>query len=914
MAFCWILSYFNSLAQSSIHHYQYNQVVSPYQEISGGTLLGNTSIDEQVFNNSTTGTGGTVTDIGFPIGFNFVYNNQSYSRFAVATNGYIKLGNGSFPITGSVAAAFTQTFDTLGLKQIIGAMHGDLEGQMGSSLRFQTIGTAPSRELVVQWKKFKFWATTGPDSISFQIRLFETSNQIGFCYGNILRNETDKVVSVGMIGDRRNEALMRRARIDSSETWQTSSINFSPNTKCDFRTAFKPVNGLKMYFYGLPPIPDDLALVGIKFSDALSFGCAGTATEPLSLIVENRGTNPQSISLYGLWVNGVNQGTNALGFSPPLEPGERRTVPLSQTVNMANTGIYQITAYTSLANDTGAYQNNDTAKVTKQIFSPASIPAAPIRNLSEFAGKGWSFYQGRNKPQKSGTKFQTLNYYYSPTYAVYISAFPPLNDTIQEWVVSPAYQPAVGQILKFRASITYFDTITAVPNIDDDRLSVLITTDCGVTWQNLLTLNQASIGAGQLSNNKIGYSIPISATTPFQVAFHINNNATNPTNGYYFHLDDITMSLGNAFDLSARSVQVVGLGATGCTQTTFPVQVWIKNVGDSAIGSTPVRLRVNANTPLNQTFTFNPALGSGDSAMVTFANVSLPPNNTYKLLATVVYPNEDGFSSANDTSATSVYYLGSANPMTLPVSIDFNAFPTGIPAGWLVEQGSFLDFRVRVRGIVSSRSLSANLNYSNQSSLAIMPLTGALPANQVLTYFVRFVNDNGATFFFGPNDSASVWVSDNCGGSFTRLQTLKAGNPVGIGAFASTAIDLSAYEGKSISIKFEVFMNRSDFTGAWMDVDNISIAPNVSVSPKLLADAFQVFPNPAKDKVEIRIPNGIDHGFVRLVDMNGKTVASDSWNMTRKEVTFSTLYYPSGIYLIQMGNEAGVISKKLVIE
>lgn len=901
-------------SQSSLHQYQYVQTIGTYEEISGGTILGDIDIDEEVFNNNTAGESGPITNIGFPIGFNFVYNNQSYDRFAVGTNGYIKLGNGTFTITNSVSTAFTQTFgDTNGLKQIIAALHGDLEGQSGSTLQYRTIGTAPNRQLVVQWRKFMFWNTIGADSLNFQIRLKEGTNAIEFCYGNIVRNSTDKLVSVGMNGNTMSEAIMRRARLDSSETWQSSSASYSPNAKCDLRTAFKPLNGLKMLFYGLPPIENDLAVLGIRFRAELDFGCPGTATEPISLVIENRGTNPQTAALYGIIVNSSAPSLNALDFTPALQPAERRTVLVNQTINLTNPGAYHILAFTSLPNDTGSYRGNDTARVSTHLFSPVQLPSAPIRSLADFPARGWKFYQGRISPRKPGTKFVANNYFYSASAAVNVSAFAASTDTIQEWLVSPTYTPANGQILKFRAAITQFDTTSAVNSIDDDELQIRISTDCGTSWQTIYTVNQAVVASGGLNNVKRGFSVPINSPNPFQVAIFFTNKATNPTTTYYLHLDDITVSLGNAYDLAARLVLPQGIGATGCSQSTFDVKVQIKNTGDSIISATPARLRVNGNAPINQNFSLTPPLMPGDSTLVTFTGVSLPPNNAYRLTATVLHPQEDGFSSNNDTASTSFVYLGAANPLSLPASIDFNTLPSGqVPANWFCEQGSFLDFKVRVRGLLSSRSLSTNLNYSNQSSYAVMPLTGTLPSNYGLTYSIRMNNDNGATFTMGSNDSVTVSVSDNCGASFTRIQRIDFQSPVGFGAYAPTLVSLDAYSGKNISIRFDAYMNRTDFTGAWVDIDNIGISPVGAAAHLEMAHAFQMNPNPAKDKINVSFSKETPLQFVHIYDLNGKCLQSESWTDGATDRMIDIKNLSAGMYLLQAGNAEGFVTKKLV--
>src|SRR6187455_1408014 len=60
----------------------FNSSGSTYSPVSGGTVLGTTTNDEQVFIGTTAGTttfsSGAASGTGFPIGFNFIYNGVTY--------------------------------------------------------------------------------------------------------------------------------------------------------------------------------------------------------------------------------------------------------------------------------------------------------------------------------------------------------------------------------------------------------------------------------------------------------------------------------------------------------------------------------------------------------------------------------------------------------------------------------------------------------------------------------------------------------------------------------------------------------------------------------------------------------------------------------------------------------------------
>ncbi|MCS7027480.1 MAG: T9SS type A sorting domain-containing protein [Bacteroidia bacterium] len=196
----------HNTATAQVNNYAFTQTLGTYTPITGGTLLGTGpgQVDDHLFFNAN-GTGndgstGSGTGPGMPIGFPFVFNGQVFNNFAVCANGYIKLftgsgsqtiGSGFFgvptnyfpPLADNVFAASSSNFDN-----IIGGFVTDVLAQSNGTLRYQTIGTAPNRVLVVQWTNVGFWRNPSPppaESFNFQIRLYETSNNIEVVFGTV---------------------------------------------------------------------------------------------------------------------------------------------------------------------------------------------------------------------------------------------------------------------------------------------------------------------------------------------------------------------------------------------------------------------------------------------------------------------------------------------------------------------------------------------------------------------------------------------------------------------------------------------------------------------------------------------------------------------------------------------------------
>ena len=197
--------------------YTSSQLNSTYSSVSGGTVLGTTSSDDQLFITNTTGANPTQTAAGFPIGFTFYYNGASYTRFGVSMNGYIMLGNlptfvmpaygsGNFGLPASGTINVNNGIALFANSNIISALNYDLIGQAGSTLQCITTGTAPSRVLTVQWSGVTSFGKTG--NFNFQIKLYE-ANTIEFCYGSFTHDATLEDARVGLYGSSNADFLMK---------------------------------------------------------------------------------------------------------------------------------------------------------------------------------------------------------------------------------------------------------------------------------------------------------------------------------------------------------------------------------------------------------------------------------------------------------------------------------------------------------------------------------------------------------------------------------------------------------------------------------------------------------------------------------------------------------------------------------
>ncbi|MDZ4181372.1 MAG: hypothetical protein U1B83_00745, partial [Candidatus Cloacimonadaceae bacterium] len=186
-----------SALSAAVSTYVFSQSMGTYTEITGGTVLGTTTTDDQRFVDPAAPLGGTVnTGVGFPIGFDFTLDGNTFDRFAVNYNGWISLGQSALsPSVNMTSSTYypaplnsTTVLTPAYLRTRIAGFAQDLQGQTGSELSYLTVGTAPDRILVVQWKGVKRYGSSNTSNVNFQIRLYEGLDKVEVIYGGMTNN------------------------------------------------------------------------------------------------------------------------------------------------------------------------------------------------------------------------------------------------------------------------------------------------------------------------------------------------------------------------------------------------------------------------------------------------------------------------------------------------------------------------------------------------------------------------------------------------------------------------------------------------------------------------------------------------------------------------------------------------------
>lgn len=342
--------------QAQVSAYPFSQFSSTYSPITGGQVLGNTSTDDQSFVDPAVPLGGATTGVGLPIGFNFTYNGRTYDRFAVNANGFISLGQSTATPSVNLVNTYTPISSTntatLPLQNRIAAFARDLQSQVGGEIRYQTIGTAPARILVVQWTNYRRFASASGDNFNFQIRLLEQGGIVQVVYGNIITTSTTTAtVQAGLRGDANTDFNNRQ----TTSNWAATTAGTLNSATCTFSSTIRPTSGYT-FQWGLI-INDDAGVAGIT-SPAVPLTPGNQA---VNVILNNFGGNTVNTVNLEWSAAGVFQGTTA--YSTPLAAGANTNVNLGNYNFPNNPTLYKF--WTSLPNGVvDNRQSNDTFQIT----------------------------------------------------------------------------------------------------------------------------------------------------------------------------------------------------------------------------------------------------------------------------------------------------------------------------------------------------------------------------------------------------------------------------------------------------------------------------------------------------------------------------------------------------------------------
>jgi hypothetical protein len=158
-------------AQVPASSYSYAASSGTYTDVTGGTAVSAILSDD-------------VTSGTLPLGFTFNYCGTDYTQFVVNSNGFL-----SFKTTPTISGSTYNSLGNLGtIKPAVFPLWADQNGA-GGAAAYVVTGSAPNRVFTMEFKNWKWNYNATTAVVSYQIKLYETTNVIQFIYrqesGNI---------------------------------------------------------------------------------------------------------------------------------------------------------------------------------------------------------------------------------------------------------------------------------------------------------------------------------------------------------------------------------------------------------------------------------------------------------------------------------------------------------------------------------------------------------------------------------------------------------------------------------------------------------------------------------------------------------------------------------------------------------
>jgi subtilisin-like proprotein convertase family protein len=383
--------------------------------------------------------------------------------------------------------------------------------------------------------------------------------------------------------------------------------------------------------YVLPAI--DMAATAMTAPAAI--GCY-TASENVAITITNYGTATIDFSVNPVTVTvnvtgAITQTLTTTLTTGTLAPNATQSVNVG-TLNMTAGGTYTFNANTSVTGD-GDASNNAMTAATRSVTAPVALPqtvsftgytganlSAVFPNWTEQAGttpagttSAWTSYTGLGNDNNVTARINLF------------------TNTRNEWIVGPKITAASNTILRFKAAVTNNGTTDPDVMGSDDKVRVMISANCGVTWTPVLTMDASYNLTPALT--QYGINLGSYAGQDIIVAFYATDGPVDDVENYDFHIDDINLSNLNGIDMGVVSLS--SPGTSGCYTSNQAVTVVIRNHGFTAVNFATDNVTVSANITGPNPQTFSTTLTSG--TLAAGATMSVTLNAAYDMTAAGAY-------------------------------------------------------------------------------------------------------------------------------------------------------------------------------------------------------------------------------------------------------------------------------------
>lgn len=348
MTFRTTLIFTITLLCSTIRSYSQNASGYSFQAVSGtyAALTGTTNVG------GMTATGDDEISNVVNLGFTFKFAGVDYTQIKVSSNGWLTFNTAV--ATSEPSNAWIQINNQ---RPTIFPLWDNLQNRVIP--RYRVDGSAPNRIFKLEWSQSEWSASSGGNTISFQVWLYETSNQIDFIYQQGGTAVASGSASIGLF-----DTNGKHLALDGTGT-SPNALNTVLTTNLNT----KPANG-QIYRFTPPQFNSEF----ISFNTGAQTWCPGE-TRNVSVTVKNTGTSTWSnaapdINIGAKWNTGGSYtlvNANGLSYGSTQTYNFSMTAPTTAGVHFLQWDVINSTAGCEFANNSGTCKADNAIMVSNHI-------------------------------------------------------------------------------------------------------------------------------------------------------------------------------------------------------------------------------------------------------------------------------------------------------------------------------------------------------------------------------------------------------------------------------------------------------------------------------------------------------------------------------------------------------------------
>lgn len=558
-----------------------------------------------------------------------------------------------------------------------GWYRGDvLYGSATASVTFDYIG------LKDEWIISPQFVATEHSMISFRAalsRIWDDPSQ-----GNLSFNDSISVLV--SLGDFNFEHVVHVFKTANQPSWIPLDYDFSLSQFAGqtIRVAFYASNGQEANSLAAFHL-DDIVIKNSVEQDAMSHSLVLPSArvcfeeqQPVVVRIKNDGTAPISSVPVRVRVRGaVTQ--NLFGAYPGvIEPGDYAEFEVG-TLQNPPYGEYAFSVETELPGD--GFPANDVKSGTVLHYAePLSLPLPTMNfmgfytdNLSEVY-PGWFEARGKDYPRVvMDTDWQGENFSGARTASVYY-----VQLGTEDWMISPKFTATANLAISLKAAVQYEEGVTQMGS--DDKLAIMISNDCGASWEQVASLERWSGLTATLQS----FTFPISEYDGEEVilAFYATTGSLNNPESYILHITDIEIK--NQFEVDAGVTALLSPGNACSFTDAEEVVVEVTNFGTQPLENFEVAYSLNGQAPVVEAM--NQTLAQGETSSFTFnTTLDLSEGGNHALSVYTLVEGDEN--EANDGLYEVALQLSSFD-LSTEGAYKMGFEPDEDFSGWLVQDGN----------------------------------------------------------------------------------------------------------------------------------------------------------------------------------------------------------------------------------